>query len=174
MALLRSRTRNLAAGFGLVALVAVAAVGALFATGEIGGRQVTGTVVIMESQLARFDREVHARLADATRDPRPGETGLCLELAAAEGIAPGSPVVLYDEGNFVIGRGALGRARMETPRREPYEDIQVCVFRFYIDDIRNTESVAVDIGGTRRATYDASAFNGRHWVVEIPLGSSRS
>jgi hypothetical protein len=160
-----------AAGLGLVAVIGVAVVGALFATGEISGRQISGEVVIVESQLARLDREVHAGLAGASLTPGDGDTGLCLELAAAEDVAPGDPVVVYDAGGVVIGRGALGGAHPETGGHEPSGNVQVCVFRFYIDDIRPTDSVAIEISGTRRATYSASEFKDHRWFVSIPLGS---
>jgi hypothetical protein len=171
MPLLRSRTRILVAAFGLLAIGGIAVVGALFATGEIGGRQIFGEVQITESEFARFDRELRSGLAGANLDPGTDDTGRCLKLAAAEDIAPGDRVVLYNEGGVVIGRGALGRAIQESKSREPNEVIPVCVFRFYIDDIRQTDSVGIEISGTPRATVHASEFEGRRWSVQIPLGS---
>jgi hypothetical protein len=171
MPVLRSRTRILVAAFSLLAIGGIAVVGALLATGEIGGRQIFGEVQITESQFARFDRQLHGGMAVASLDPGDGDTGLCLELAAAEGVAPGDPVVLYSEDGVVIGRGALSQAHVDFLNQEPDDSNQVCVFRFHIDDIRHTDSVAVEIGGTQRATYRASEFEGRRWSVQIPLGS---
>ena len=143
----------------------------MVATDQIGGREILGRVVIIESQLARFDRHVHAGLGAGTFDPWDGDRGLCQELAAAEEIGPGDPVVLYDEGGFVIGRGALGPAATEPMSDESSGDAPVCAFGFHIGDIRPTESVAVEINGTRRATYRASDFGDRRWSISIPVGS---
>ena len=135
------------------------------------GSDEMGRVVIIESQLARFDRHVHAGLGAGTFDPWDGDRGLCQELAAAEEIGPGDPVALYDEGGFVIGRGALGPAATEPMSDESSGDAPVCAFGFHIGDIRPTESVAVEINGTRRATYRASDFGDSRWSISIPVGS---
>jgi hypothetical protein len=158
-------------GFGLVAVVGIAALAALWATGKIGGGQLSGEITILESQRARFDREVHGSLAGPTLRPGDRDTSLCLKLAAAQGIQPGGPVVLYDEMGSVIAEGALGRAPSEATSRQESEDIPVCAFRFLVDDIRKTETVTLEIGGARRATYQRDELDAHDWFVQVPLGA---
>jgi hypothetical protein len=86
------------------------------------------------------------------------------------GIRPGDPVVLYDEVGSVIAQGALARAPSETTSRQEFEDIPVCAFRFLVDDNRRTETVTLEIGGARRATYQRDELDAHDWFVQIPLG----
>ena len=48
---------------------------------------------------------------------------------------------------------------------------EIGVFRFHIDEIRQTDAVKIEISGTPRATYSASDFDGRLFSVSIPVGS---
>ena len=171
MSSIRPRDRDVTVALSLLVLTGAAAVASLVATGQIGGRQIVGEVRIIESQVARFDRQVHAALGAGTQSFEEGDRGLCLGLAAAQQVAPGGEVVLYDERGSVIGRGALGGARVASVAAESASDSQVCAFEFSIPDVRRTDSLVVEVGGTRRATYAASEFTGRQWFVSIPVGS---
>jgi hypothetical protein len=157
---------------GLVALLVVGMVivTALFATGEIGGRQLKGEVLIVESQIARFDREVHANLAGATTS-NAEDPSLCLALGDEVDVAPHDPIVLYDERGFVLARGMLGAAQFHAPSPTPdVADVKVCRMSFYVDDIRRSRSVTVEIGSQLRATFESADLDARDWNLELVTG----
>ena len=170
MATIRLHARLVAAGLGLAAIVGLA-VAMSFATGDIDARTLTGEFTITESQVARFDREVHDALARATPDPLESDLGLCLQLAKAVDVAAGQPVLVYDEAGSIIGQGALGRAESVTDaRREPSDAFTVCQLRFRVDEIRPSRTVTIAIG-SRRTTYRTEQLDAQRWHLAIPLGS---
>ena len=63
-----------------------------------------GVVTLVESEIAKFDRDVH--------DPQPSapdaSRARCTALGIDAVIAPGAEIVMYDEEGAVLGRGALG------------------------------------------------------------------
>jgi hypothetical protein len=172
MAMLRSRAGLVVAGIGLVAMVGFATLAVLFATGEIGGRTLSGEVRIVESQTARFDRQVHANVVDARPERGNVDVGLCLELADAVDVAPGHAIVLYDDGGSVIGHGTLGQPEPAIDETRPASaGTVVCQLPFRVGDVRRTDSVRVEIGSHARATYDTAALDSRDWYVELEVGS---
>jgi hypothetical protein len=171
MTVLRTRAGLVFAVIGLVAMVGLATLVVLFETGQIGGQTLRGEVRIVESQTARFDRQVHADVVYAP-EPRGVDVDLCLELGDAVGVAPGHPIVLYDDGGSVIGQGTLGQPEPAIDESRPaYADHVVCRLPFHVGDVRRTEAVRLAIGSQTRASYNVAALDGRGWYVELDLGS---
>ncbi len=147
MAMFRSNTGSFAVGIGLAALVGLVVVALVVLTGGTGARALDGEVQIVESQLAKFDRELHASMAGATRTQAKGDAGLCLELARRLDVAPGHPVVLTDQAGSVIGESSLGPAELATEGPSGAgDDVIVCRLPFRVDDIRPTGAVTIAIG----------------------------
>ena len=140
-------------------------------TGRTGARALDGEVQIVESQLAKFDRELHASMAGAN-GPAKGDAGLCLELARRLDVAPGHHVVLTDQAGSVIGESSLGPAELVTEGPSGAgDDVIVCRLPFRVDDIRPTGAVTIAIGTQQRATFRGDELEARSWHVELPLGS---
>jgi hypothetical protein len=159
-------------GAGLASLICIALAGALFMTGQIGREQILGEVEITESQLARLDREVHSAMGGGAPDAGDDHVALCRELAAAVHVAPDDAVVLYDESGSVVGRGTLGPARIEGDRTSaPSGDVTVCQMQFYIGDFRRTDTVTLEVGSVRRATYRTDELEANQWFMVLRLGS---
>ncbi len=172
MTTMRPRVGWVLAGIGLLAIASLATLAALLAAGEGGRQELSGEVRIVESQMARFDRQVHADTADATPSPGNVDNALCLELAHAVDVAPGHAVVLYDLAGKVIGEGTLGEPERSIDESRPaYADTIVCRLLFRVGDVRPTDAVRIDIGSRTRATYDSAALASRGWYVELELGS---
>lgn len=172
MAMLRSRAGLVVAGIGLAAMVGLGTLAALFATGQIAGRTLSGEVRIVESQTARFDRQVHASVADTRPAPGNVDVRLCLQLGAAVDAAPGQSIVIYDVGGSVIGRGTLGQPEQSFDQARPANASHVvCRLPFRIGDVRRTDAVRIELGSHTRATYDTDALDRRGWYVELELGS---
>jgi hypothetical protein len=155
---------------GPMVMVGLATLAILFATGELGGRTLSGEVRIVESQTARFDRQVHAGMVDALPEPGNVDARLCLKLAAARDAAPGHSIVLYDGGGSVIGQGTLGPPGQSIDESRPaHAGDVVCRLEFQIGDVRRTDVVRIELGSRTRATYDAEALDQRGWYVELEL-----
>jgi hypothetical protein len=171
MAFARSHLRPIALGLVAVLVVGMAIITALFATGEIGGRRLKGEILIVESQVARFDREVHASLAGATTPSKPEDPALCHSLADEVDVSPHAPVVLYDERGFVLARGMLGDAQFSTTDSTPdYVDVEVCRLSFSVGDLRPSRSVTVEIGSQLRGTFETADLDARDWNLELVAG----
>ena len=172
MTTMRPRVGWVLAGIGLLAVAGLATVAVLFGTGEIGGRTLMGEIRIVESQTARFDRQVHANVVDTRPEPGRVDAVLCLNLAGAVDVAPGHPIVLYDAGGSEIGQGTLGQPEPSIDEtRSPYADTVVCRLPFRVGDVRRTDAIRIDIGSLTRATFDIAALDSRGWYVELELGS---
>lgn len=172
MAMLRSRAGLVVAGIGLVAMIGLATLAVLFATGQIAGRTLSGEVRIVESQTARFDRQVHASVAETRPAPGNVDIRLCLQLGAVVDAAPGHSIVIYDGSGSVIGRGTLGQPEPSIDQPRPaYASHVACRLPFRIGDVQRTDAVRIEIGSHTRATYDTEALDRRGWYLELELGS---
>ena len=160
MTTMRPRAGWVVAGIGLLAMVGLATLAALFSAGEGDRQALSGEVRIVESQMARFDRQVHAAVLDPGTELGDVDVGLCLELADAVDVAPGHSVVLYDPAGTVIGEGTLGQPEQSIDESRPaYADHVVCRLPFRVGEVQRTDAVRIDIGSRTRATYDTASLD---------------
>jgi hypothetical protein len=168
MATPRVDARLLARAIGLLLIGIVFAT--LLSAEEAQVRTLKGEFTIFESQVARFDREVHDALARPTPDPLESDLGLCLRLSKALDVAAGQAVVVYNEAGFVIGQRLVGHpASVNVARREPDDAFTICRMRFRVDEIRPSRTMTIVVGD-RRTTLRATELEANGWNLEIPVG----
>jgi hypothetical protein len=166
MMLLGARARSFAVLLLAVCLVAVAVITGLVVTGEIAGRRLTGAVVVFETDVARFERDIRANLTGSTPFPEDDEQGMCAA-AASLGLTRGQTVVLHDEAGLVIGRGTLGRAEAIREAGSSATTGALCRLPFSIVDIRSSRRLSIEVGSRTMATYDSAELDARFWHLEL-------
>ena len=126
-----------------------------------------GVVTLVESEIAKFDRDVHnsqPSAPDASRDR-------CTALGIDVVIAPGAEIVLYDEEGAVLGRGALGDiepAEVKDPATG--RSTMSCRLPFAIAAIPHDGNVTFGIGSLDRRTYTRAELDAVDWNLEVRVG----
>ena len=150
----------------IVAALVVIASGVAVArviTAQTATRTLTGRVTWVDTAQARFDRDVHAGLADpAARRPGPD----CVGAMSSVSLVPGQGVTVYDAAGSVVARGSLGSTG--APVATTLAGDRSCAVSFMVAGVPRATDYVVEIG-TNRATYPFYALEDTGWDVELPL-----
>jgi hypothetical protein len=126
-----------------------------------------GAVTLVESEIAKFDRDVH--------DPQPlapdASLARCTALGIDAVIAPGAEIVMYDEEGAVLGRGALGSVEpAEVTDPATGRTTMTCRLPFAIAAVPHDGNLTFGIGSLDRRTYTLSELDAVEWNLEVRVG----
>jgi hypothetical protein len=165
-----SRVSTVAAVAGAIVLIGLAVLAGELVTAEPATRTLAGMVTLVESEFAKFDRDVHDGLElgpiPATEAPRLR----CAAMGTDALVLPGQPVVMYDEDGEVLGRGLLGQADpVPVVDPETGRTSMSCRLPFEVTAVDRKGNVTLEIGSRARRTYTSQELEAVDWNLEVRI-----
>jgi hypothetical protein len=158
-----SRAPSIVAVVGALVLIASGVLVALLITERSAPRTLSGTITWVDTQQARFDRDVHGWVNPRT--PPPNESS-CEAAMPAVALSPGQDVMVYDGSGAVIGHGALGTVLAPVPEASTPGD-RGCGVSFAVS-VPRADGYTVEVG-PHRATYASRDLDVAGWDIQIPV-----
>jgi len=165
-----SRVSSVAAICGAIVLVGLAMLAGVLVTAQPGTRTLAGVVTLVESEMAKFDRDVREGLAAKSIPPTDAERLRCAAMGNDAFVLPGQAVVMYDEEGTVLGRGLLGEAQ-PIPVLDPQSGrtSMSCRLPFEIAAVERKGIVTFEIGSRDRRTYTSRELEAVDWNLEVRI-----
>lgn len=165
-----SRLSSVVAVIGAIALFGVAVLAGVLVTAQPGTRSLAGVVTLVESEMAKFDRDVREGLAARSIPATDAERLRCAAMGTDAFVSPGQAVVMYDEEGTVLGRGLLGEA-VPIPVLDPQSGrtSMSCRLPFEITAVERKGNVTFEIGSRDRRTYTSRELGAVDWNLEVRI-----
>jgi hypothetical protein len=156
---------------GSIVLVGLAVFAGVLVTSQPETRTLAGVVTLLESEMAKFDRDVREGPADRSIPAAEAERRRCASIATEALVLPGQTIVLFDEEGRVLGRGLLGQVE-PVRRADPTSGrpSMSCRLPFRIDAFEHAGNVKVEIGSRVGRTYTARELDALDWNLEVRVG----
>jgi hypothetical protein len=168
-----SRVSTVAVVAGAVVLVGLGVIAGLRFTAEPATRTIAGMITVVESEFAKFDRDVHDGLDLGPMSAVDAARVRCTAMGTDAHVLPGQPVVMFDEDGAELGRGQLGLALpVRVVDKESGRPSMSCQMPFKMEatEIVAAERkgiVSLEIGSRGRRSYTLKDLESSGWNLEV-------